>query len=243
MPKINFCPHCGSRIQDDGNFCQECGLKLYDETVKTIRIEQLRCSKSEANRLAESTPNHKKERVLKGTSAKNRNIYWLTASITILAFVIIYYSSQPTKEYKIIKDQPQVVSSASYPSTRYDQSYSIAFARNGKIILPLDVVKEKKMVKFDYFGKNITIPILAYLSEDGKVITAISMCEPCNSKDFHIQGSSLVCNSCGTSWNLNDLEAISGSCGKYPPDPIPSAVVDNEIQIDQYIVLNWQRRV
>lgn len=69
------------------------------------------------------------------------------------------------------------------------------------------------------------------------------MCEPCNSTEFHIEGNNLICNSCGTTWNLNDLNAISGSCGRYPPDPIPSMVVGNEIQIDEYLVTNWKRRV
>ncbi|MEG8946454.1 DUF2318 domain-containing protein [Rosettibacter firmus] len=226
MSKINFCPHCGIKIQEEGNFCPECGSKLYEQSHKTNRVT-----------------NNKKERVLKNTSAKNKNIYWWAAGTAVILFVIIYYLSQPTKEYKIIKEQQQVVSSVSYPLSRYDASYSIAFSKGGKIILPLDEVKEKKMVKFDYFIQNTSIPILAYLSEEGKIITAISMCEPCDSKDFHIRGSNLICNSCGTTWNLNNLEAISGACGKYPPDPIPSKVVGNEIQIDESLVLNWKRRV
>ena len=83
----------------------------------------------------------------------------------------------------------------------------------------------------------------ALQTEDGKVITAISICEPCDSKSFHIKGSNLICNSCGTTWDLNNLDAISGSCGKYPPDPIQSRVVGNEIQIDEYLVTGWTRRV
>lgn len=226
MTHINFCPHCGKRIQEAKNFCPHCGsiINKNDEAIN-------------------KTVSNKKERVLKDNSNKGKNVYWLAASLAVLVIIIIYYSSQPTKEYKVIKEQPQVVNSVSYPQSRYDETYSIAFSKNGKIILPLDLVKEKKMVKFDYIGKNAKIPLLAYLSEDGKVITAISMCEPCNSEDFHIQGSNLICNSCGTTWNLNDLDAVSGSCGRYPPDPIPSKVVGNEIQIDEYLVMNWSRRI
>ncbi|MDF1612286.1 DUF2318 domain-containing protein [Stygiobacter electus] len=226
MSIINFCPHCGIRIQEEGNFCPKCGSMLNELSNKTFRAN-----------------NNKKERVLKSSSAKNKNIYWVIVGTVVILFMIIYYSTQPTKEYKIIKEQPKVVNSITYPSLRFDANYSIAFAKGGKIILPLDVVKEKKMVKFDFSTNNTSIPILAYLSEEGKVITAISMCEPCDSRDFHMQGSNLVCNSCGTTWNLNNLEAISGACGKYPPDPIPSKVVGNEIQIDENLVLGWTRRV
>lgn len=87
------------------------------------------------------------------------------------------------------------------------------------------------------------MPLLAYLSEEGRIITAISMCEPCNSTAFHINGNELICNSCGTTWELDNLDAISGSCGKYPPDPIPSRVVGNQIQISELSVANWQRRI
>lgn len=226
MTQINYCPHCGKHISELGKFCPECGSSLNEK-------------KGEANR----TANSKRERVLNNKTKKSKNSYLAVASVAVLVLIIIFYSSQPSKEYKVIKEQPKVVSSVSYPSTRYDQNYSVAFAKNGKIIFPLDLVKEKKMVKFDYIHNGAAIPLLAYLSEDGKVITAISMCEPCNSTDFHIQSDNLICNSCGTTWNLNDLEAISGSCGKYPPDPVPSKVVGNEIQIDESLVVSWQRRV
>ena len=226
MTKVNFCPNCGNQILDEGNFCPECGSKLYEQPRKT--------GKSATN---------KKERVLKNASTKSKKIYWWTAGAIVIIFLVIYYSSQPAKEYKVIKEQPKVVDFVTYPSLRYDASYSVAFAKDGKIILPLDVVKEKKMVKFEYFTRNISIPILAYLSEEGKIIIAISICEPCDSKDFHIRSSNLICNSCGTTWNLNNLEAISGACGEFPPDPIPSTVIGNEIQIDEKLVLGWTRRI
>ncbi|MEW5842756.1 MAG: Fe-S-containing protein [Bacteroidota bacterium] len=226
MSTINYCPRCGTQLSNTMNHCPECGLKIAGSDAN--KIEPL---------------NEKKKLVLHGRAKRNNNKYWLGAAILAVVISIIIYNQQPTKEYKIIKEQPQVVNSVTYPASRYEETYTIAFARNNKIILPLDLVKEKKMVKFDYLANNGKVPLLAYLSEGGKVITAISMCEPCNSTDFHIQGSNLICNSCGTTWALNNLEAISGSCSKYPPDPVPSKVVGNEIQIDEGLVANWKRRV
>lgn len=226
MAQINYCPRCGTKLDDTMNHCPECGLKV----GSSFQI------KSEFNK-------NKKEKVFHSKKNNRNDKYWLGAAILAIVVLIIIYKSQPTKEYGIIKEQPQVINSVSYPSYRYDATYTLAYAKDGKIILPLDILKDRKMIKFDFIGNNVKIPLLAYLSEDGKVITAISMCEPCNSTDFHIQGSNLVCNSCGTTWNLNNLEAVSGSCSKYPPDPIPSKVFGNEIQIDENLVVNWQRRV
>lgn len=226
MSKINYCSRCGTQLTDIINHCPVCGLKIERDNLKNPDLN-----------------NDKRKKIFQSGKKKNRSKYWLGAAVIVIIGLIIIYNQQPTKEYSIIKNQPQVTNSVSYPVTRYDETYTVAFARNGNIILPLDLVKEKKMVKFDFLSSGGKIPILAYLTEDGKVITAISMCEPCNSTDFHIQGSSLICNSCGTTWNLNNLNAVSGSCSKYPPDPLPSIVVGNEIQIDKALVENWKRRV
>ncbi|MCL4551111.1 MAG: DUF2318 domain-containing protein [Bacteroidetes bacterium] len=226
MANINYCPRCGTQLSNVINHCPECGLKIAG--IDTNKTESL---------------NEKKKLVLHGRARRNNNKYWFGAAVLVVVISIIIYNKQPTKEYKVIKEQPQVVNSVTYPASRYEETYTIAFAKDNKIVLPLDLVKEKKMVKFNYLGNGGKIPLLAYLSEDGKVITAISMCEPCNSTDFHIQGSNLICNSCGTTWELNNLDAVSGSCSKYPPDPLPSIVVGNEIQIDKALVENWKRRV
>jgi uncharacterized membrane protein len=224
MSAIKYCPECGTKLLNGVKFCPNCGFKLQAQ--------------------ANTRTNNKKEKVLSG-SVRQRNkkgTYFGLITILFVAALIFYVNAKPSKEEAIIEEQPKVTDNVAYPIVRLDHSYSIAFAKNGKIILPLDIVKEKKFVKFDYAASNGTIPLLAYLTEDGKVVTAISICEPCDSKDFHIQGSNLICNSCGTTWDLNNLDALSGSCGKYPPDPIPSTIVGNEIQIDEYLVTSWTRR-
>ena len=43
-----------------------------------------------------------------------------------------------------------------------------AKVENGKISIPLDVVKEKKMVRFEYEGNGVNIPLLAYITQTGK---------------------------------------------------------------------------
>lgn len=226
MSEINYCPQCGEKINEKIKFCPSCGHKIIVEP-----------------NLRNTGSNSKREIVLNQKSGSN-NRGFITAGVIVLfvSVIIFYINAKPSKEEEVINRQPKITDAVNYPLTRFDHSYSIAFARDGKIILPLDVVKDKKFVKFDYIGSNATTPLLAYLTENGKVVTAISMCEPCNSTSFHLRGSDLICNSCGTTWNLNNLDAISGSCGKYPPDPVPSKVVGNEIQIDEYAVTGWSRR-
>jgi uncharacterized membrane protein len=223
MSAIKYCPECGTGLSNIVKFCPHCGHKLQAQT--------------------NNYTSNKKEKVLSGSKRSHKKgTYFGLITLLFFAALIFYVNAKPSKEEAIIEKQPKITGNVTYPIVRLDHSYSIAFAKNGKIILPLDIVKEKKFVKFDYSSSNGTIPLLAYLTEDGKVVTAISICEPCDSKDFHIQGSNLICNSCGTTWELNNLDALSGSCGKYPPDPIPSKIVGNEIQIDEYLVTSWTRR-
>lgn len=222
MAKILYCPNCGNKLIEAAIYCPNCG-----------------------NKVSGNKSNSKKERVINYRNNHGKNNLYIVVILIIFVGAIFYYiKSQPSKELEIIEKQPKVADNISYPPTRYDHAYTIAFTKNNKIILPLNLVKERKFVRFQVVGNNESaVPILAYLTEDGKVVTAISMCEPCNSTEFHIEGNNLICNSCGTTWNLNDLNAVSGSCGRYPPDPIPSKVVGNEIQIDEYLVKNWSRRI
>lgn len=225
MSEIKFCPECGTKLSNNIKFCPECGHRLFSPAVKDNHQK-----------------NNKREKILPKSRSKFRTAN-IALTLGFIGVIIIYFVTTGSKENEIIKKQPQVVSSIEYPA-RPTQMFTIqSRIDNGMIIIPLDVVKENKFVKFFYTGASSTVPLLAYISEEGKVITAISLCEPCDSKDFHIQGSELICNSCGTTWNLNNLETISGSCGKYPPDPIPSTVTGNEIQIDISSVASWQRRV
>lgn len=226
MTNVNYCPKCGHKLSNGVKFCPDCGRNINNK-----------------QHVRNTAGNSKREKVLNQKSRSTKKSFITSGVIVLFISAIIYFlNAQPSKEEVIINKQSKITEDVIYPATRFDPFYSIAFAKDGKIILPLDLIKEKKFVKFDYVGRNSSVPLLAYLTEDGKVVTAISLCEPCDSKDFHIVRSDMVCNSCGTTWNLNNLEAISGSCGKYPPDPIPSKVVGNEIQIDEYLVTNWAKR-
>lgn len=223
MSSNKFCKNCGTELDIEVKFCHNCGTPVSQKSNK-------------------QQSNSKKEKVLSPKQSKLKSVNTvLVAAFVGIIFLYIFSTSSGTN--KIIAEQPKVTESVDYPVFPMGMVPITAKVENNKIVIPLDIVKSKKFVSFSYSGSNITVPLLAYISEEGKVITAISMCEPCNSTSFHIKGSELVCNSCGTTWELDNLEAISGSCGKYPPDPIPSKVVGNEVQISVSSVANWQRRI
>ena len=117
-----------------------------------------------------------------------------------------------------------------------------AKVENGKISIPLNVVKEKKIVRFEYEANAARIPLLSYITPTGKVVTAVSVCEPCRSTKFHIRDNSIVCNACFAEWDIETLRGIKGGCLNYPPDVIPNKVEKGQILIDEKVVTQWKPR-
>lgn len=114
-------------------------------------------------------------------------------------------------------------------------------AVDGRISLSLSEIRENKLIWFSYGSTRI--PVLAYIAPSGKVVTAISMCEPCQSDRFHIEGNELVCNACGTRWTLEDLRGISGGCPEYPPQVLVNQVSGDSVTVDEQSILNWKPRI
>jgi len=221
----NFCSECGKQIAQNVNFCSSCGAPLTGKEPAKAQWQD------------------KRDRVLgqqqiRGKS-RTRLFIWV-AGIALLGGWV--YLNLPEGGNLVIKASPVVVNAVDYGETARQMVNVSTKVENGKIIIPLDLLKEKKFVKFLYDDAAGGLPMLAYISSEGKIITAVSMCEPCNSTQFHIRGDELICNSCGTKWRVDDLEAISGSCGRFPPDPLPNAIVGNEIRIGEQFAANWKPR-
>jgi len=121
-----------------------------------------------------------------------------------------------------------------------------------KIQLPSTFVEDKKIVFVDlalsssrydleYQGRTIPLnlyksgnylPLIALYTPSGNVKVGIRTCEPCGSFSMHIdEGKYLVCDACGTKWDLETFEGISGGCLEYPPPQLP-VTSGNNIEID-----------
>jgi uncharacterized Zn finger protein (UPF0148 family) len=222
----HFCSSCGKSIDQGTLFCTSCGSPVKEN------------AQSKGNR------HEKRERVLgkHQTAGRNRTTLIVTGLVAVAIGALVLFNL-PSGGNPVLKALPVVATPAQYSRAGQQMAPIQAKIENGKVIVSLDEVKEKKFVRFTYGDAASGLPMLAYVSGEGKIITAVSMCEPCNSTAFHIKGDKIVCNSCGSTWELNTLQSVSGSCGKYPPDVIPNTIVGKGIQIDEQIVARWQRRV
>lgn len=184
----------------------------------------------------------KREKVL----GEKKKSPWLFVSLIVIAVVLggvaFWIIHGKTTANPKIASQQKVMERVDYAGQTVSMTDIVAKVENGKISIPLDMLKEKKMVRFEYEGKGVKIPLLAYVTLAGRVVTAISMCEPCRSTRFHIQDKTLVCNACATEWNLETLKGIQGGCMNYPPEVIPSTVEKDRVLIEEKVVLGWKPR-
>ena len=218
---MKICPKCQTKNQDSSHFCKKCGSKISGSQFQD-----------------------KKEKVL---GEKKRKPYLIPISLAIIAIALGGVGYWMMREKAVadprVSSQPKVSEKADYSGQTIRMTDIQAKVQNGKITIPLDLVREKKMVRFDYESNGIKIPLLAYITQSGRVVTAVSMCEPCRSTRFRIEDKTLVCNACNTMWNLENLKGIQGGCLNYPPDVIPSTIEKDRIQIDEKTVTQWKPRV
>jgi uncharacterized membrane protein len=123
------------------------------------------------------------------------------------------------------------------PSTLIEASM-----QSGSIAIPVKLVQEKKLVRFfDPEGVQ-DVPMIAYVTPQGKLVTAMSKSEQCGSMDFYLSGNDIHCASCGSYWNMASMEAYA-CCQKFYPDPFPSTLVGEEVRIDPAVIRNWKSRL
>jgi hypothetical protein len=113
---------------------------------------------------------------------------------------------------------------------------------NGKVVFPLASVVESSFIATEYKKDLTRLPLLAFISPAGRLVVGIGYCEPCRSESFHIDGKDLVCDTCRTRWQLNDLRGLSGGCPNYPPEELNYEVIDGMVVISEADILSWVPR-
>jgi len=217
---MKACPKCQTKNQESSYFCKKCGFQLSGSSFQD-----------------------KKEKVL---GEKKKRHLWIPISLALVATVLVvvgyWIIEGNTGSNPKVSSQPKVSEKVDYAGQTIRMTDIQAKVEKGKISIPLNVVKEKKIVYFQYEGNGTIVPLLSYITQTGRVVTAVSMCEPCRSTRFHINDKKLVCNACATEWNLETLKGIQGGCLNYPPDVIPSTVEKDRIQIEEKIITQWRPR-
>jgi len=212
-----ICPQCGSAREEGAVVCGVCGSQIQA-------------------RRDEMHPH----------GAPKRNLrQWVVRSVVVVVVLggVAIFADQLLRTYHpVVADQPVVAMTTVYPDTRIPSVPVTAVMEKGSIAISLKDVKEHRLVRFfDPEGKQ-QIPLIAYITPTGKLVTAMSTSEHCGSKDFYLQGNNIHCTNCASYWNMSSFEAYA-CCARYYPDPIPSQVSGDQVLIDAATVRTWGSRL
>ncbi|MCG6533742.1 MAG: DUF2318 domain-containing protein [Syntrophales bacterium LBB04] len=185
----------------------------------------------------------RKEKVL--GKKKNAKLLWGAAIFLLVAggSMLWFIKNNSQVGANNISSGPSIMDKVDYRNLTIAMLPIEAVTANGVVEIPLGIVKEKKLVYYEYKNNGKRLPMMSYITPEGKLITAVSMCEPCRSTKFHIEGDNMVCNTCGTRWDLESLRGISGGCLAYPPDVVAHTIQGDKVRINESEIANWQPRV
>ncbi|MDW7738996.1 MAG: Fe-S-containing protein [Bacillota bacterium] len=111
--------------------------------------------------------------------------------------------------------------------------------------ITLEELEEKDIVFFEVENdEGFMVPLMAYITPSGRVFTGSSMCEPCQGRYFSLAGETLVCDTCRTTYTIENHEFLSGSqaCGQYPPVYMKPEVDNGLVKIALSDIMNWEIR-
>lgn len=192
--------------------------------------------------------NDRKEKNQKFTQPKkNRTELYSSIGVVVVLLIIGSYflfsnSNNPNSSVTTAADSGQKVNYS--PNDKLEQTLLVSKVENGKeLVTTLSTIREKKFIRTEYKTDGKTIPLTAFIQPDGKVMVAVSYCEPCKSTSFHISGNQLICNTCGTTWDLQTLKGISGGCQTYPPQALTYSLNGDNLEIPQSVLDAWAPRV
>lgn len=168
----------------------------------------------------------------------------LFTSFIVILFIFGIYSFYKTMFrdfHPVISNQPKV-EFTEMPSNEEIRSTNIEVVRHDDYIsFDVNDLIKYSLVKFNDPKNLINVPILAYLTSDGKIVTAVSLSENCKSTDFYLKGKNIHCANCPSYWKKESLEAYA-CCANYYPQPINSKIIGNEIRIYNEILSEWKPR-
>ena len=212
-----ICSQCGSALAEAAETCAVCGSKVQARREKAA---------------PSAAP---------GASAKRWIVRGLMA-VVVVAGVAAFASQLLRTYHPVIDDQPVVAMATVYGDEPVASVSVVASMEGGFITIRLRDVTEHKLVRFFDPERQQEIPMIAYITPTGKLVTAMSSSEHCGSTDFFLRGNNIHCANCASYWNMSSLEAYA-CCARYYPDPVPSTVDGDKIHIEAAAIRRWEGRL
>jgi hypothetical protein len=217
-----LCPQCGVEVTVNAKFCRHCGMSLTQHTITPVRARM-------------QTPK-------RDPMPKAKMFIVVFFGMIVLILFLIFYNYLTIEEHGVIAAQPTVGDGRFYENRTVEMVDITSHIRDGYLIFSLDDVFQHELVRVEYRSSTASIPVLSYISPKGKLVTAISISEPCNATRFTIIDGAIKCDNCNAQWEVGTMKALS-CCPNNYPDPINSDVIGNEVRVSLNTLENWRRRL
>jgi uncharacterized protein len=258
-----YCTQCGKPVKPHARFCSQCGAQITiqksieSQQYETINQSPKKKTKPETgdqkpvtqggmtpqfkqiNEKSGKTKNPKPETQNSSATTKKVIIGLFAAVIGILLLLVFQFITY--EEHSVIAQQPVISEPVFYTSEPLGMTEVDAAHRDGYFVISLDDVKNNKFVRAWYDAATTQLPVVAYISPKGRLVTAVGITEPCGESDYTIVDNHIHCSNCTGEWDMNSMQPF-GSCPKYFPNPIPSTVSGSEVLIATTDLDSWRRR-
>lgn len=209
------CTQCGALVSDSQKYCAHCGNPVVSKS--------------------DNSP-------ARGAARKKLLIPKLLLAGVFVTGILYFVFTLTRNYHPVIADQPSTGFGTTPGLSKVTSKSVKARIDNNDIILDVETVTSMGLVRFEDPEGIQSIPIIAYVTPRGKIVTAMSISESCRSTDFYLQGSNIHCASCPSYWHMESLEAYA-CCQKYYPEPIPSVVERGILRISKNTVRDWRTRI
>ena len=96
------------------------------------------------------------------------------------------------------------------------------------VSIPVKTVQDNWNTHFLVNAPGGTMGFMAYVLNDGIHVRA-SICPPCRGKTYTLDGNTLVCDVCATTFNAGTGVGIAGACVNYPKAAAAYEIVDGNL--------------
>ena len=96
------------------------------------------------------------------------------------------------------------------------------------VSIPVKIVQDNWNTHFLVNAPGGTMGFMAYVLNDGIHVRA-SICPPCRGKTYTLDGNTLVCDTCATTFNAVTGVGIAGACVNYPKAAAAYEIVDGNL--------------
>jgi uncharacterized membrane protein len=128
-----------------------------------------------------------------------------------------------------IKATPtQTTTHSAKPSGPIDAKWIESQVVGDTVSIPVSEIEDNWNTHFKLQTADGDIVTMAYIL-NGVIYVRASICPPCRSQGFTLNGNILVCDICGTTFAASTGEGISGACVNYPKASVSYTIADGKV--------------